>query len=135
MANSLPLHSHVQPMSSLLCQSQHEAFSAASPNLCTAFLLFWPLSPILVSRFHTDCAGKPRQPTSTGKSQVCQPFSLQLSTSCWYLLAFLSEASSHPSSHGTVSSTMMIFLSLLLVAMEIESNTWYHGQLPTWSHT
>jgi len=27
---------------------------------------------------HVDCAGKPRQPTPTGNSQVCHPRSLQI---------------------------------------------------------
>lgn len=42
-------------VSSLLCQSQQEALSAASLSLRTAALL----SPTFVIRFHTDWAGKP----------------------------------------------------------------------------
>ena len=94
-----------QLVSSLLCQSQQEALSAASPNLRTAVFLKWPLTPIFVSRFHADWAGNPRQPTSTVINHVVHPLSRQSCTSCWYFAFFLSAASSQFSSHGTVSST------------------------------
>ena len=107
--NHYSSHPGFQLCSSLLCQSQQEALSAASPNLRTAVFLKWPLRPTFVIRFHTDCAGNPRHPTSTVISHAVHPLSRQSWTSCWYLVFFLSAASSQPSSHGTVSSTRMIF--------------------------
>ncbi len=98
-----------QLVHSLLCQSQQEALSDASPSLWTAAFLKWPLSPTFVNKFHTDCAGNPRHPTSTVISHVVHPLSRQSWTSCWYLPFFLSAASSQPSSHGTINSTRMTF--------------------------
>ncbi len=98
-----------QLVPSLLCQSQQEALSDASPSLRMAAFLKWPLSPTFVNRFHTDWAGNPRHPTSNVISHVVHPLSRQSWTSCWYLPFFLSAASSQPSSHGTVNSTRMIF--------------------------
>ena len=67
--------------------------SASSSNFWTAFLLSWPLTPNLVSKFHTVHAGNPVLPTSSRKNQVCNPLALQLLTSCWYLLFFFSFCS------------------------------------------
>lgn len=71
----------------------------------------WPAHLLLASS--SDCAVKPPQPTSIRNSQAFQAFhpsSLHLWTRSWYLVTFLSEASSHTSSHGTVSSIIMILL-------------------------
>lgn len=51
------------------------------------------------------------QPNSTGNSLACPPLSLLCWTWSWYLVAFLSDASSQPSSHWTVNSTRIIFLT------------------------
>lgn len=108
-----PVTAHHSPgfqlKSSHLFQSQQKALSAASPNLRAAVFRSLPAIARAVSILHTDCAGKPLQPTSTGNSQVCPPLSLHCWTRSRFLVVFLSEASSHPSSHGTVSSIRMIF--------------------------
>lgn len=109
MASHCPSSPGPQLASSLLFQSQQDALSAASPNLRTAVFLSFPAIPRAVSVFHTDCAGKPLHPTSTGNSQACHPLSLHCPTRSWYLEDFLSCAYPHPSSHGTVSSIRMIF--------------------------
>lgn len=49
-----------------------------------------PAVPRAVSRFHTDCAGSPRHPTSAGSSHTCPPLSLH----CWSRVQ-ISEASTH----------------------------------------
>ncbi|KAI2647598.1 Autophagy-related protein 20 [Labeo rohita] len=97
--------------SSLLLHNQQEALSAASPILRTVIFLSLPITPMAVSILHTDWAGNPLQPTSTGKSHACQPFPLQSCKRSWYLAFFLSNACSQPSSHGTVSSMRMIFFA------------------------
>ncbi len=96
----------VQRLPSLVCQRQQEALSDASPSLRR---LLSSISPTFVNKFHTDCAGNPRHPTSTVISHVVHPLSRQSWTSCWYLSFFLSAASSQPSSHGSVNSTRMTF--------------------------
>lgn len=95
--------------SSLLFQSQQDALSTACPNLRTAVFLSLPATHRAVSVFHTDRAGKPLHPPSTGNSPACHPLSLHCSTRSWYLEASLLYGSSHPSSHGTVNSIGMIF--------------------------
>ncbi|KAH3775038.1 hypothetical protein DPMN_176434 [Dreissena polymorpha] len=45
-----------------------------------------PVTPSLLKVRHSDCAGKPLQPTSTGKHHAFQPFSVQVSVRAWYLL-------------------------------------------------
>ena len=52
--------------------SQLDALSAACPSAFTAALRCLPTMPRELNVVHTDCAGKPRQPTSTGNSQVCR---------------------------------------------------------------
>lgn len=81
------------------CSRADETLSTASPNLQAVVFLWQELWASSKS-----CTGKPLHPTSTGNSQACHPFSLHCWT--WYLMAVLCEASSHPSSHGTVSSIM-----------------------------
>lgn len=83
-----------QLVSSLLCQSQQEALSAASPSLQTAVFLLWPLMPAFVIRFHTDLAGNPRHPTSTVNSHVVNPLSQHSWTGCFILGVFFYSASS-----------------------------------------
>ena len=57
----------------LLCQSQQEALSTASPSLRTAVFLKWPLNPTFVIGSHTDWAGNPRDPTSHRHQPCCPP--------------------------------------------------------------
>jgi len=61
--------------------------------------------PVIMKVRHSDRAGNPLQPTSTGKHHAIQPLSTQLSVRAWYFVSFLSKLSSILSSHGTVSST------------------------------
>ena len=56
---------------SLFNHSQLDALSAACPSAFTAALRCLPTMPRELNVVHTDCARKPRQPTSTGNSQVC----------------------------------------------------------------
>ncbi|KAH3845099.1 hypothetical protein DPMN_087370 [Dreissena polymorpha] len=44
----------------------------------------WPVTQCLLKVRHSDCAGKPLQPTSTGKHHAFQPFSVQVSVRAWY---------------------------------------------------
>lgn len=60
-----------------------------------------------------------------GKNQACHPLLLHCWTRSWYLVVFLSRASSHLSSHGTVGSTMIIFPSPL----GPNDYVWPHGCL------
>lgn len=85
-ATHRPSSPGAQLNSSLLFQQ--EAPSAASPSLRTAVFLSLPAVPRAVSRFHTDCAGSPRHPTSAGSSHACPPSSLH----CWSRVQ-ISEAS------------------------------------------
>lgn len=111
MASHYPSSPGFQLNSSHLLQSQQEALSAASPNLQAAIFLIFPAIPRAVNIVHTDCAGKPLQPTSTGNSQVCHPLSLHYWSRSLFLVAFLSEASSQLSSHGTVGSIRIILFT------------------------
>ena len=79
-----------QLISSHLSHSQLDARSAAWLSLWIALFLSLPLVPTAVISLHTDWGQKPLAPTSTGNSQVCQPFSLQRSSSSVYLSFFLS---------------------------------------------
>ena len=79
-----------QLISSHLSHSQLDARSAAWRSLCIALLLSLSIVPTAVIRLHTDWKQKPLAPTSTGNSQVRQPFSLQRSSSSVYLAFFLS---------------------------------------------
>ena len=55
-------------------------------NAFTAALRCLPTMPRELNVVHTDCAGKPRQPTSTGNShQVCYPRSLHRVCRSMYL--------------------------------------------------
>jgi len=95
-----------QLFSSFFIYSQLDAFSAACLSFPTALLI-----PNLPSVLHTDWAGNPLHPISTGNSQVLQPRLLHCSCSSVYLPIFLSNGSSHLVSQGTVSSTITSFLS------------------------
>ena len=77
---------------------------SASPSILVVVLCVLPDIPSRVSSFHTDCAGKPLQPTSNGNSQTFHPLSLQSAIRSVYLRLFLSCVSSQFSSHGKVSS-------------------------------
>ena len=56
--------------SSLLQQIHKNDFSACTPVYFIIFFLSLSVKPSLPSDLHTDCAGKPRHPTSTGKHHV-----------------------------------------------------------------
>lgn len=64
-------------------------------------LLSFDVVPRAVSILHTDCARNPLQSTSTGNNHASNPFpySHAESPGIW---RFVSNARSHPSSHGTV---------------------------------
>ena len=79
-----------QLISSRLSHSQLDARSAAWLSLWIALFLPLPLVPTAVISLHMDWEQKPLAPTSTGNSQVRQPFSLQRSSSSVYLPFFLS---------------------------------------------
>lgn len=113
MASHYPSSPGFQLNSSHLLQSQQEALSAASPT-CKQLssLSFLPFPGLLTSSTQT-APGKPLQPTSTGNSQVCHPLSLHYWSRSLFLVAFLSEASSQLSSHGTVSSIRIILFTSL----------------------
>ena len=102
-----------QLISFRLSHSQLDARSAAWLSLWIALFLSLPLVPTAVISLHTVWEQKPLTPTSTGNSQVSQPFFLQRSSSSVYLAFYLSEASSHLVSHGTVSSMTMSFFHVL----------------------
>ena len=92
---------------SLLNHSQLDALSAACPSgAFTAALRCLPSMHRDLNVVNTDCAGKPRQPTYTGNSQVCHPRSLQRSFRSVYLDFSNSYALWQLYSQGTVSSTM-----------------------------
>lgn len=110
MASHCPSSPGFQLCSSLLRQSQHEALTAACPNLRTAAFLRWKSSTAN---------------SNGGKNQACHPLLLHCWTRSWYLVVFLSRASSHLSSHGTVGSTMIIFPSPL----GPNDYVWPHGCL------
>lgn len=55
--------------------------------------------------------GNPLYPTLTGNSEACHLLFFQSWTKSWSLVAFLSLASAHPSSHRMVSSNRKIFLA------------------------
>ncbi|KAH3725164.1 hypothetical protein DPMN_050999 [Dreissena polymorpha] len=96
-----PIH-----FSSLFRHSHKEADSVSRvPTDMTLFRTF-PVTPSLLKVRHSDCAGKPLQPTSTGKHHAFQPSSVQVSVRAWYFSRFFSKLSSIRSSHGTVSSTI-----------------------------
>lgn len=71
-------------------------FPPLPPPTCDSCLCL-PTIPRAVSIFHTDCAGKPLQPTSSGNSQAYHPLSLSsrtmalssIWTRSWHLVAFL----------------------------------------------
>ncbi|KAH3735172.1 hypothetical protein DPMN_041633 [Dreissena polymorpha] len=96
-----PIH-----FSSLFRHSHKEADSVSRAT--TDMARFWtcPVTPSLLKVRHSDCAGKPLQPTSTGKHHAFQPSSVQKSVRAWYFSRFRSKLSSIRSSHGTVSSTI-----------------------------
>ena len=102
-----------QLFSSFFIHSQLDDLSAAVLSLPTAFFLFAPVMPNEPYIFHSDRAGKPLVPTSTGKSHVIQPHSLHCSMSSEYLARFLLKASSQLVSQGTVNSTVTRRFSFL----------------------
>lgn len=102
-----------QLSSSLLLQIQQEARAAFSPLSCEqlvfcSFHLGQEVTTIAILTWLGNL-----YPISTGKSHTCHPLSLQPWTKDWNCKAFLWWASSQPSSHGTVSSTRIIFRSLV----------------------
>ena len=78
-----------------------------------AFCLCCPFTPRPLNIFHNDCAGNPLAPISTGNSQHFHPLALQSSCNWRYFAFFLSWASSHRVSQGTVSS--IITMALLIM--------------------
>ena len=78
-----------------------------------AFCLCCPFTPRPLNIFHNDCAGNPLAPISTGNSQHFHPLALQSSCNWRYFVYFLSWASSHRVSQGTVSS--IITMALLIM--------------------
>ena len=91
-----------QVVSPLLNQSQLDDSSAVRVSFFIAFCLSCPFTPRPLSIFHSDCAGNPLAPISTGKSQHFHPLALHSSCSWRYFAFFLSWASSHRVSQGTV---------------------------------
>ena len=67
-----------------------DACSTAWLSLWKALLLFLRVAPTAVISLHLYWEQKPLTPTSTGNSQVRQPFSLQRSRSSVYVAFFLS---------------------------------------------
>ena len=93
-----------QHRSSRRCLLQQDDLSAVSPSFLIVVLRVRNDIPSRVSSFHTDWAGNPLQPTSTGNNHTLDPLFLQSAIRSAYLRLFLSCASSQLSSHGTVSS-------------------------------
>ena len=93
---------------SLFNHSQLDVLSTACPSAFTAALRCLPTMPRELNVVHTECAGKPRQPTSTGNSQVCHPRSLRVCRSVYLAFSIHMTVLWHLSSQGTVSSTMTI---------------------------
>jgi len=91
--------------SSLFRQIHSEAPSVSRTIADKALFRDCPVIPSRLKVRHSDWAGNPLQPTSTGKHHAFQPLSTQLSVRAWYFVSFLSKLSSILSSHGTVSST------------------------------
>ena len=56
----------------LFNQIQQDDLCAAWPSFLTALLLCIPVTPSAENSRHTDCAGNPLQPISTGKFHVFQ---------------------------------------------------------------
>ena len=77
---------------SLFNYSQLDVLSAACPSAVTAAPRCLPTMPWELNVVHTDCAGKPRQSTSTGNSHVCHPLSLHR-VSTW-LFQFICDLAS-----------------------------------------
>lgn len=67
--------------------------------LATSLLLMEPLIPSLDGTLHSDCPGKPRRPTSTGKFRTRHLTCWHLWMRAWYFPSFLSW-DSILSSHG-----------------------------------
>ena len=87
---------------------QLDARSEAWLSFWIAFRFSLPVVPTAVISRHIDCEQDPLTPTLAGNSQVRHPRCLQRSRSSMYFACFLSYASSHCVSHGTVSSIMVI---------------------------
>jgi len=79
-----------QLLSSLFIHNQLDALSAARLSVPTARFLSAPLIPKALNIFHSDCAGNPLAPISTGKSHTRHPFCLHCSCRSEYLAFFLS---------------------------------------------
>ncbi|KAH3857219.1 hypothetical protein DPMN_099825 [Dreissena polymorpha] len=80
----------VKLFSSRIIHSQLDALSAACPSLPTALFLSPHLIPMLLSILHTDWAGNPLHPISTGNSQALLPRLLHCSCSSVYFPIFRS---------------------------------------------
>ena len=102
--DQIPLGTGGLLRSFLLHHIHRDAFSACTPVSFMIFFLSLPVMPSIPRVLHTDCAGKPRHPTSTGKHHAFHPFAWHCSTNSWYLSRLRSCASSIRSSCGTVSS-------------------------------
>lgn len=114
-----------QLVSSLLCQSQQETLSAASPNLRMAFLPFLPLSPTFVIRFHADWAGNPRQPTFTAISHVIHPL-------FWQVVGIL-FSSSLPLPHSPPPTVLLVHKTLSVTVVDsTASGKWSFLPGSTW---
>ena len=79
--------------SSLLLQIHRDAFSACAPIPFMMFCLSFPVMPSIPRALHTDCAGKPRHPTSTGKHHAFQLLSRHCFNNSWYFSRLRSCAS------------------------------------------
>ena len=66
----------VQLFSSLFSHNQLDARSAVRLSFLTALFLSPPVMHTVLNIFHSDCAGKPLTPTSTGKIHARHPRSI-----------------------------------------------------------
>ncbi|KAH3890559.1 hypothetical protein DPMN_014644 [Dreissena polymorpha] len=62
-----------QVLSSLFIHNQLHALSAAGLSLPTALFLSAPLMPKALNILHSDCAGNPLAPISTGRATLAVP--------------------------------------------------------------
>ena len=96
-------------------QIQQDDCSAAWPILCAAVLLHRPVAPNAENNHHTDFAGNPLHPTSTGKFQVCQPLPLHsvINSSCLALFCFATPLFPGDGSTRWCWSSSLFFYSLV----------------------
>lgn len=98
--------------SPLRTQSHLEAFSAALMMFLMALLLAVPVMPRALNALWREFPANPLLPTLLGINLAFQPCARQSMTGCSYLVLCLSWASHALSSHGTVSSIIMMFFVL-----------------------